>query len=149
MLRRRSFVAQCVCCFPRLLQCRNITNGEEKLFFLYFFFFYPIFLQENIYFLGGTRHLVLMLNSFQKCQVMIRSLVFIFHWGSTSNWKTSKNFKMLPLAASVAGFFCLSVLGKVFLCFSLFSYSSCCGMILQAFSPVNLHKNNSENRSTN
>lgn len=45
------------------------------------FFFYPVFPQENIQLLCGvyiqTRHLVLMLNNFQKCQVMIRS-IFLF-----------------------------------------------------------------------
>lgn len=66
-----------------------------------------------------------MLSSFQKCQVMIRSLFLLLHSGGSSNWKTSKNLKIHPLAVSVDGFFCLSVLGvkkyfPLFLPLSLF-----------------------------
>lgn len=49
----------------------------------YLFLFEPIFPQENIWYLCGvytqTTYLVLMLSSFQKCQVIIRLLFFILH----------------------------------------------------------------------
>lgn len=109
-LRSRLFIIQCVCFFPRLA-VQEYYEWRRKPLFL----FYLIFPQESIYYLCGvhtqTRHLVLMLSSFQKCQVMIRLLFFILHWGITSNWKTSKNLKIHVLSVSVAGFFCFSVLG--------------------------------------